>query len=86
MIVVPSEIVENYGNFDCFVTYFKFKMTVLVSRSSVFSGNVTMVSYFKISLHIFFITNMTTISRFEIFFIFVSHCQRFANILSLLFA
>ena len=56
MAVIPTEIMEYNRNF---ISYSKVKITVLMSGSSVFSCNMTVVSDYYIGFIVFFFTYMT---------------------------
>ena len=65
-----------------FVIYLKFDITISMCRgASIFSSDVTMMSYFNITINISIITNLAFSRVLKIFIILFSHCKFFVKIL-----
>ena len=81
MTIIPTQIVEYDGYFYFICFYFEFQITVLMSRTSIFTSYMAAISNSYISFVIFFITYMTFISFLVFFFIIFSHSQWFIKML-----
>ena len=72
---------ENDWNLYFVWIYSQFQIAVIVSRTSEFSGYMTVISDSNVFFIIFFVTNMTTVSFLKFVFIFCFHFQWFIEML-----
>ena len=74
MAIIASQVMKNNWNL---ISQLEIHITILISRSSVFSSYMIMVSDRNVFLRIFFITNMTFLSLFKILMILFCHSHWF---------